>query len=60
MLTLGQEKQIKTYPIATNRLFLVTKCVLGVFVNCVGFIKFEVDSISKEIDEDDEEKSIKY
>ncbi len=58
MLTLGQDKQIKTYPVATNRLFLVTKCVLGrrVFVNCAGFIKFDVDSISKEIDEDDEDK----
>jgi len=56
MSSLPQEKQIKTYPVATNRLFLVTKCALGrrVFINCAGFIKFDVDSITKDIDEDDE------
>ena len=58
MSTLSADKQYKTYPVATNRLFLVTKCTLGrrVFINCAGFIKFDVDSISREIDEDDHDK----
>ncbi len=57
MSTLSQDKQIKTYPVATNRLFLVTKCTLGrrVFINCAGFIKFDVDSITKEIDEEEDQ-----
>lgn len=59
MATLSQDKQLKTYPVATNILFLVTKCTLGrrVFINCAGYIKFEYDTISKEIDEDDFKES---
>lgn len=50
-------KELSTYPVFPNRLCLVTKCSLGrkVFINCSGFIKLDVDKISKEIDEDDEE-----
>ena len=56
MTQLPPDKQKKSYPVATNRLFLVTKCTLGrrVFINCAGFIKFDVDNISKEIEEDEE------
>jgi len=56
MSELPPDKQTKTYPVATNRLFLVTKCTLGrrVFINCAGFIRFDVDNISKEIDEDED------
>jgi hypothetical protein len=57
--TLTQDKQISTYPVAVNRLFLVTKCTLGrrVFINCAGFIKFDVDSICKEVDENENDES---
>ena len=50
-------KELSTYPVFPNRLCLVTKCSLGrkVFINCSGFIKLDVDKISKEIDEDDDE-----
>lgn len=53
---LPPDKQSRTYPVATNRLFLVTKCTLGrrVFINCAGFIKFDVDNIAREIDEDED------
>lgn len=56
MSELPPDKQTKTYPVATNRLFLVTKCSLGrrVFINCAGFIRFDVDNISREIDEDED------
>jgi transcription elongation factor SPT6 len=54
--TLPFDKQLKTYPVIVNRLSLVTKCQLGrrVFINSAGFIKFDVDFISKEIDEDED------
>lgn len=52
---LPEEKSLATYPVVKNRLSLVTKCSLGrrVFINCAGFIKFDVDRIAKEIDEDE-------
>jgi transcription elongation factor SPT6 len=59
MTQIPSDKLVKTYPVATSRFFLVTKCSIGrhVIVNCAGFIKFDVDKIKelKEIEEDDEE-----
>lgn len=54
---MSQDKNATTYPVVNNRLSLVTKCTLGrrVFINCAGFIKFDVDRIAKEIDEDENE-----
>jgi transcription elongation factor SPT6 len=56
MNSISANKQHKTYPVAINRLFLVTKCSVGrrVLINCAGFIKFDVDRIEKEIEDDDE------
>jgi transcriptional accessory protein Tex/SPT6 len=56
---LPQDKQLSSYPVVLNRLSLVTKCTLGrrVFINCAAFIKFDVDKIAKEIEEDDDEDS---
>ncbi len=57
MSRLGSDKQIKTYPVAVSRVFLVTKCDVGrrVLINSAGFIKFDVDKISKEIEEDEDD-----
>lgn len=54
---LPHDKQLKTYPVVSNRLYLVTKCSLGrrVFINCAGFIKLDVDKISREIEEEEDE-----
>jgi transcription elongation factor SPT6 len=56
MNSISANKQHKTYPVAINRLFLVTKCSVGrrVLINCAGFVKFDVDKIEKEIEDDDE------
>ena len=47
MNAMSANKQQKNYPVAFNRLFLVTKCSLGrrVLINCAGFIKFDVNKI---------------
>ena len=62
MNALSANKQQKHYPVAFNRLFLVTKCTLGrrVLINCAGFIKFDVNKIEreKEKEDDDEEEDI--
>jgi transcription elongation factor SPT6 len=55
--SLPLDKQRKNYPVAVNRLFLVTKCTLGrrVFINCAGFIKFDAEQIARQIDEAEED-----
>jgi transcription elongation factor SPT6 len=40
-----------------SRMFLVTECTLGskVFINCSGFIKFDVDNLAKEVEDGEDE-----
>ncbi len=40
-----------------SRMFLVTECTLGskVFINCAGFIKFDVDNLSKVVEDGNDE-----
>lgn len=54
---LPSDKQFKTYPVAKNRVSMVSKYQLGarLFINSAGFIKFDVDYIKREIDEEEDE-----
>jgi transcription elongation factor SPT6 len=58
MNAMSANKQQKHYPVAFNRLFLVTKCSLGrrVLINCAGFIKFDVNKIESEKEKEDDEE----
>ena len=61
LASLPSDKARPNSPAANNRYFLVTKCMLGrrVFINSAGFVKFDVESIAKEIDEDEDDPESK-
>ena len=42
----------RSYPVATSRLFLITNCGFGkrILINSVGFFKFDVDKIERELE----------